>query len=89
MNALETSNATMGSDTKSAPVERELMSIDAAAIKLDVCKKTVGRLIEDGELGPKVKVRSSAKLFVSNVNAYIEKIKKLGIKKLAERSQPA
>jgi hypothetical protein len=56
---------------------RALIGLDETAVKLDVCKKTVTRLIEDGELGPKVKVRGCAKLFVKNVNAYLEKIQML------------
>ena len=61
--------------------ERALIGLDETAVKLDVCKKTVSRLIEDGELGPKVKVRSCAKLFVKNVDAYLEKIRMLAERK--------
>jgi hypothetical protein len=63
------------------PVEPALIGLDDTAVKLDVCKKTVVRLIEDGELGPKVKVRGCAKLFVKNVNAYLEKIRMLAERK--------
>ena len=41
---------------------------------LDVCEKTVRRMIDDGELGSAVKVRGSTKLFVKNVRAYVERL---------------
>jgi hypothetical protein len=72
----EQANATMN-----PPVGRALIGLDETAVKLDVCKKTVVRLIEDGELGPKVKVRGCAKLFVKNVDAYLEKIQMLAERK--------
>jgi hypothetical protein len=43
--------------------------------------RCVVRLIDDGELGPKVKVRGCAKLLVKNVNAYLEKIQMLAERK--------
>jgi hypothetical protein len=60
---------------------RALIGLDETAVRLDVCKKTVVRLVEDGELGPKVKVRGCAKLFVKNVDAYLEKIQALAERK--------
>lgn len=56
-------------------VAPDLISLDYTAVKLDVCKKTVSRLVEDGELGPKVKVRGCAKLFVKHVEAYLDRIR--------------
>lgn len=67
--------------TINSPVSRALISLDETAVRLDVCKKTVSRLIEDGELGPKVKVRGCAKLFVQNVDGYLEKIRALAERK--------
>ena len=39
------------------------MSLRNTAILPDVCEKTVRRMIDDGELGPVVKIRGSTKLF--------------------------
>ena len=74
-------NAVLDCDTTKPPIVRALIGLEETAVKLDVCKKTVERLIDDGELGPKVKVRGSAKLFMKNVDAYLEKIQTLAERK--------
>lgn len=68
-------------DAANPSAVRALIGLDETAVKLDVCKKTVARLIDDGELGPKVKVRGCAKLFVKNVDAYLERIQTLAERK--------
>jgi hypothetical protein len=78
-------NSAVDFDATNPPAMRDLIGLDETAVKLDVCKKTVERLIEDGELGPKVKVRGCAKLFVKNVNAYLDKIKMLAERKYQPR----
>ena len=57
-----------------ATVTRELIGLEEVALMLDVCQKTVRRVIEDGELGPVVKVRGSTKLFLKHVRAYVERL---------------
>jgi hypothetical protein len=68
-------------EVTSRPVGRALIGLDETAVKLDVCKKTVLRLIDDKELGPKVKVRGSVKLFIENVDAYLKRIRMLAERK--------
>jgi len=74
-------NSAVDYDATNPSPGRALIGLDETAVKLDVCKKTVSRLIEDGELGPKVKVRGCAKLFVKNVDAYLDKIQILAERK--------
>jgi len=82
MNQSETAkNAAVDCYATNPPTVRALIGLDETAVKLDVCKKTVTRLIEDGELGPKVKVRGCAKLFVKNVDAYLDRIQMLAERK--------
>ncbi len=54
--------------------EGDFISLRKTAIRLDVCEKTVRRMIDDGELGPVVKIRGSTKLFSKNVRAYVERL---------------
>ena len=54
--------------------EGDFMSLRKTAIRLDVCEKTIRRMIDDGELGPVVKIRGSTKLFSKNVRAYVERL---------------
>jgi hypothetical protein len=52
----------------------KFISLRKTAICLDVSEKTVRRIIDDGELGPVVKIRGSTKLITKNVRAYEEKV---------------
>ena len=54
--------------------EGDFISLRKTAMRLDVCEKTVRRMIDDGELGPVVKIRGSTKLFSKNVRAYVERL---------------
>jgi hypothetical protein len=64
----------IGQNENLREVGRELIGLRETAIMLDVCEKTVRRMIDDGELGSAVKVRGSTKLFVKNVRAYVERL---------------
>ena len=55
-------------------IQAELAGLGTVAVMLDVCQKTVRRLIEDGELGPVVKVRGCTKLFMKHVRAYMQRL---------------
>ena len=55
-------------------VWRELIGLRETATMLDVCEKTVRRMIDDGELGPVAKVRGSTKLFLKHLRAYVERL---------------
>ena len=54
--------------------DRLLLNYKEVAILLDVSLRTVRRLVDMGELQP-VKVRGSVRLMVSDVVAYLERLK--------------
>jgi DeoR/GlpR family transcriptional regulator of sugar metabolism len=59
---------------KATQEEGDFISLRKTSIKLDVSEKTVRRLIDDGELGPLVKIRGSSKLVTKHVRAYKERL---------------
>lgn len=58
-------------DTKPA----QLISLKAAAARLDLSLRAVYRLIARGDLPRPVKVGGSSKLFMSDLDAYLEALK--------------
>jgi len=61
--------------------DRLLLNYKEVALLLDVSLRTVRRLVDMGELQP-VKVRGSVRLMVSDVVAYLERLKGVHNKKV-------
>lgn len=53
----------------------QLISLPAAAAKLDVSLRSFYRLIAQGDLPPPVKVGRSSKMFQSDLSGYVQKLK--------------
>ena len=53
----------------------QLISLKAAAARLDLSLRAVYRLIARGDLPRPVKVGGSSKLFISDLDAYLESLK--------------
>lgn len=52
-----------------------LLSLDDVAAILSVCTRSVRRLVESQELPPFVKIGRSSRLYQSDIEAYLEKLK--------------
>ncbi len=53
----------------------QLVSLSAAAAKLDVSLRSLYRLMSQRELAPPVKVGRSSKLLLSDIDSYIHRLK--------------
>lgn len=53
----------------------QLVSLPAAAAKLDVSLRSLYRLMAQRELAPPVKVGRSSKLLLSDIDSYIHRLK--------------
>lgn len=62
--------------TNSTPNHTEqLVSLPVAAAKLDVSLRSLYRLMAQRELAPPVKVGRSSKLFLSDLDSYLHRLK--------------
>ena len=55
--------------------EDKLVSIDAVAKNLDISVRQVWRLIARGEMPKPIKIGRSSKLFLSDIEAYMAKLR--------------
>jgi predicted DNA-binding transcriptional regulator YafY len=53
----------------------QLVSLPAAAAKLDVSLRSLYRLIALREIAPPIKVMRSSKLFISDLDSYLHRLK--------------
>lgn len=61
--------------TPATPQTEQLVSLSAAATKLDVSLRSLYRLMAQREIAPPVKVGRSSKLFQSDVDSYLQRLK--------------
>jgi predicted DNA-binding transcriptional regulator AlpA len=55
--------------------DEQLISLPAAASRLDISLRGFYRLIAQGDLPPPVKVGRSSKMFQSDLSGYVQKLK--------------
>jgi excisionase family DNA binding protein len=60
--------------TESVPEDRDLLSLNVAARRLSICRRTLERLIAAGEFPQPVKVRGATRVPVTDLQAYLAKL---------------